>query len=57
MGLLSLSLSLLLFSLRFKISPCFELTVLKRRGAEERSNAEIRKELKVSGAGPGSRSE
>ncbi len=36
------------FPLRFKISPCFKQTVLKRRGTEEQSNEEIRKELKIS---------
>ncbi len=38
------------FPLRFKISPCSKQTVLKRIGTEKQRNAEIRKELRVSGS-------
>ncbi len=50
---ISKSFSALFSSLRFKISPCFEPNVLKRRGAKEQSNEEIRKKLKVSGTSLG----
>ncbi len=42
MGLLSRSLSLLLFSSAFQDFSVFEPTVLKRRGVEEMSHEEIR---------------
>ncbi len=57
MGLLSLSLSLLLFSSAFQDFPVFKQTVLKRRGTEEQRKGEIRKELKVSGTSADCRGE